>query len=56
VMFMGITRPLKEGDVFPLTLTMESGYDVTVDVHVGALTGEAKPMQTMPDMTKKPSN
>lgn len=34
VMLMGLTRELKDGDVFPLTLVFESGTEVSVDVPV----------------------
>lgn len=34
VMLMGLTRELKDGDVFPLTLVFESGTEVAVEVTV----------------------
>jgi periplasmic copper chaperone A len=34
VMLMGLTRPLKEGETFPLTLTFANQGDVTVTVTV----------------------
>jgi copper(I)-binding protein len=34
VMLMGLTRELKDGDVFPLTLVFESGAEFTFDVVV----------------------
>lgn len=34
VMLMGLTRELKDGDSFPLTLVFESGAEVTFDVAV----------------------
>jgi hypothetical protein len=34
VMLMGLTRALKDGDVFPLTLVFESGAEFTFDVTV----------------------
>lgn len=34
VMLMGLTRELKDGDVFPLTLVFESGAEFTFDVTV----------------------
>lgn len=34
VMLMGLTRELKDGDVFPLTLVFESGAEFTFDVAV----------------------
>ncbi len=35
VMLMGVATPLKEGDVFPLTLVFEQAGEITVDVAVG---------------------
>ncbi len=38
VMMIGLTQQLREGDVFPLTLTFESAGEITVDVtvqHIG---------------------
>jgi copper(I)-binding protein len=37
VMLLGLPAPLAEGQRFPLTLTLDSGYDITVEVTVGAL-------------------
>lgn len=37
VMFMGLDKPLKEGDKFPLTLTFEKAGDVTVEIEVKAI-------------------
>ena len=34
VMLMGLTRALKDGDTFPLTLVFDSGAEVTIDVPV----------------------
>jgi hypothetical protein len=34
VMLMGVSRPLAQGDVFPLTLTFERGEIITIDVPV----------------------
>jgi len=34
VMFMGLHQPLKEGEMFPLTLTFEKAGEVTVEVMV----------------------
>jgi copper(I)-binding protein len=35
IMLMGLTRPLKEGDMFPLTLTLANAGEVAVEVMVG---------------------
>lgn len=34
VMMMGLNRPLKQGDSFPLTLVFETSGDITLDVTV----------------------
>jgi copper(I)-binding protein len=34
VMLMGLTRELKDGDAFPLTLIFESGAEVTLDITI----------------------
>lgn len=34
VMLMGLTRPLRQGDVFPLTLVFETSGEITLDVTV----------------------
>lgn len=39
VMLMQLTEPLKEGDVFPLTLTFANAGDVTVYVTVTGIAG-----------------
>ncbi len=39
IMLMGLDQPLKEGDVFPITLTLEQAGDVTVYVEVTGLSG-----------------
>jgi len=36
IMMMGLHAPLKEGTTFPLTLSFDSGEDVTVTVNVNA--------------------
>jgi copper(I)-binding protein len=41
VMLMGLTRPLKEGETFPLTLTFANQGDVTVTVTVAKLQAAA---------------
>ncbi len=37
---MGLTAPLNEGDLFPVTLTFERAGDVTVEVEVVSLRAE----------------
>lgn len=39
IMLMGLDQPLEEGDVFPITLTLERAGDVTVYVEVTGLSG-----------------
>ena len=34
VMLLGLTKPLAQGDTFPLTLTFSSGEEITLDVSV----------------------
>lgn len=41
LMFMGLSAPLKVGDKFPLTLRFEKAGEVTVQVAVEAMRGEA---------------
>ncbi len=56
VMFMGLKAPLKEGAMFPLTLTFEKAGDVTVQVHVGsagAMGAMGKPMNHSGHMPMK---
>ncbi|AWD21274.1 copper chaperone PCu(A)C [Fuscovulum blasticum] len=48
VMLMGLTRELKQGDSFPLTLVFESGAEITVDVPVD---NDRKPAEGGMDMT-----
>ena len=38
VMMMGVQTPLKDGDVFPLTLVFEHAGEVEIDVTVGQIT------------------
>jgi copper(I)-binding protein len=42
VMLMGLKRPLKEGDVFPLTLTFANAGPVRTSVRVRGLDGSAQ--------------
>ena len=35
IMMMGLTKKLKKGEIFPLTLTFENAGKVTVDVKIG---------------------
>lgn len=42
VMLLGLTKPLKEGDSFPLTLTFEKAGPVTVEVTVAPIAGPGK--------------
>ena len=42
VMFLGLTRPLAQGDIIPVTLTFETAGEVLVEVPVDL---ERKPMQ-----------
>lgn len=37
VMFMGLKKPLKKGETFPLELTFEKAGKVTVTVNIGAI-------------------
>ena len=37
VMLIGLKKPLKEGETFPLTLTFEKAGKITVDVPVKAM-------------------
>jgi len=46
LMFVGLTRPLKNGDSFPLALRFEKAGEVKVDVKVMQQAG----MPSMPDM------
>lgn len=39
IMLMGLDQPLKEGDVFPITLTLQQAGDITVYVEVTGLSG-----------------
>lgn len=39
IMLMGLSKPLAEGDVFPVTLSFEKAGDVTVYVDVTGLSG-----------------
>lgn len=39
IMLMGLSNPLTEGDVFPVTLSFEKAGDVTVHVDVTGLSG-----------------
>ncbi len=40
VMLMGLKRGLKEGDVIPVSLTLESGQTLTLDVTVQDCTAD----------------
>ena len=39
IMLMGLSKPLAEGDVFPVTLSFEQAGDITVYVDVTGLSG-----------------
>lgn len=43
VMFMGLRAPLKEGETFPLTLVLEEGGEITVEVPVRSLRAAPAP-------------
>lgn len=44
IMLMGLSQPLAEGDVFPVTLTFENAGEVTVEVNVTGLSGPTEMM------------
>lgn len=51
VMLMGLKRPLREGDVFPLTLTFANAGQVQTSVRVRGTDGSNKPHTGAPGMT-----
>jgi copper(I)-binding protein len=51
VMLMGLKRPLREGDVFPLTLTFANAGQVRTDVRVRGAGGSDKSHAGAPGMT-----
>jgi copper(I)-binding protein len=50
IMLLGLKKPLKLGDEFPLTLTFKKAGKVKVSVHVEEMTMPAKPMHDDEDM------
>ena len=44
VMFMGLTRPMNDGETFPLTLVFESGAELQLDVAVDNARRPDQPM------------
>jgi copper(I)-binding protein len=59
VMLMGLNKPLKAGDAFPLTLSFEHAKPITVTAHVQAVGGAGMDhdhggMPGMPGMGQKP--
>ncbi|HET7766471.1 MAG TPA: copper chaperone PCu(A)C [Burkholderiales bacterium] len=51
VMLMGLRRPLKEGDVFPLTLTFANAGQVQTSVRVRGADGKGQGHSGAPAMT-----
>ena len=50
IMMLGLKKPLKNGDEFPLTLTFKKAGKVKVSVHVEDMAMPAKPMHDEDDM------
>lgn len=50
IMLLGLKKPLKNGDEFPLTLTFKKAGKLKVSVHVEEMAMPAKPMNGEADM------